>query len=66
MRPTEGEAWGLQQAMMWMEMLGYHKVILRWIARWWLMMYTTKNKIILSMVHLLMIVEPYSQIIAIT
>jgi hypothetical protein len=27
MTPAEGEACGLQQAMMWMEMLGYHKVI---------------------------------------
>jgi hypothetical protein len=27
MTPAEGEAWGPQQAMRWMEMLGYHKVI---------------------------------------
>ncbi|MCH99218.1 hypothetical protein A2U01_0020229 [Trifolium medium] len=27
MTPAEGEAWGLQQAMIWMKMLGYHKVI---------------------------------------
>ncbi|GAU51196.1 hypothetical protein TSUD_374470 [Trifolium subterraneum] len=27
MTPAEGEAWELQQAMMWMEMIGYHNVI---------------------------------------
>ncbi|GAU16226.1 hypothetical protein TSUD_298580 [Trifolium subterraneum] len=27
MLPAEGEAWGLQRGILWMEMLGYHKVI---------------------------------------
>jgi ribonuclease HI len=29
MTPTGGEAWGIQQAMRWMEMLGHHKVIFK-------------------------------------
>jgi hypothetical protein len=53
MKPDEGEACGLQQAIMWMKMLGYYKMIFEMDCKMIVDdVYNQKQKF-LNMVHLL-------------